>query len=899
MSNLKVDDDAKAIFLEALDKNGADELVQFLDKTCGSDLAMRARVQELLRAHQNAGNFLGKAGQAVDNVRMTERPGTVIGPYKLLEQIGEGGFGVVFMAEQQQPVRRKVALKVIKPGMDSRQVVARFEAERQALALMDHPNIAHVFDGGETAAGRPYFVMELVRGIPITEFCDQNRLPLRERLELFITVCQAVQHAHQKGIIHRDLKPTNVLVTMHDAKAVVKVIDFGIAKATGQVLTEKTLFTNFAQLIGTPVYMSPEQAQMSGLDLDTRSDIFSLGVLLYELLTSTTPFNKERLETAGYDEMRRIIREEEPLRPSQRISTLGATLTVVSAQRKADPRRLGQLFRGELDWIVMKALEKDRNRRYETASAFAADVERYLKDEQVQACPPSVGYRLRKLARRHKGPLLAAALVFAALVAGIIGTTWGMIRAMQAEQKAQDALERTEREQDAAVQALRETFDALIDLSDLNSERLMKDLRPMSLPEQEFFTRMEARYERLAVLLSDAEDTRVRSESRQGATGMKVGDVNRGRLAWQRAASLYRVPLPANSANTAVAPSDLRVSARRCRAVALAAEKLRRWPEAIEFARRQIELAQAALLPGEALDLELFNLRLTGNWVLTVSLTAAGRFDEALTCWEELVHVTGLVGPVGVNFGACDILAQTARTLAAAGKVADADAVLASPIAERQAKLKASPAAADARVELRRAHRVLGLIHERSRRFDAALAAFDRAIAVAEVAPAEAASLGTIERDLIAGSLLGQAICLDALGREAAGNLAWEAFYRFTGDSVSQWCAIRALRLAWNGQAERAVRVAEEIVLQSGRDPQYDAACVYATASADPSLSPQRKEQLARRAVELLTNAKEAGQFRPELMTLAKTDADLNPIRHRDDFKKLMASLERGKTNDK
>src|SRR6266849_1472395 len=287
--------------------------------------------------------------------------------------------------------------------MDTKQVVARFEAERQALAMMDHPHIARVLDAGATDTGRPYFVMELVRGISITQFCDDNRMTPRERLELFVAVCQAVQHAHQKGIIHRDLKPSNVLVTLHDGTPLVKVIDFGIAKALGQErLTDKTLVTGFAQMLGTPLYMSPEQAEMSGQDADTRTDIYARGVLLYELLTGTTPFDKERLKEANYEEIRRIIREEEPAKPSTRISTLGQAATTMSANRKSEPRRLSQLFRGELDWIAMKALEKDRDRRYETASGFAADVQRYLHDEPVQACPPSAGYRLRKFVRRNR-----------------------------------------------------------------------------------------------------------------------------------------------------------------------------------------------------------------------------------------------------------------------------------------------------------------------------------------------------------------------------------------------------------------------------------------------------------------------------------------------------------------
>jgi WD40 repeat protein/serine/threonine protein kinase len=441
MSNLSR---VESIFVAALEKGTPAARIAFLDEACGSDLEVHHNVERLLHAQEHAGNFLQAApvpATTVAEAPVTERPGTVLGPYKLLEQIGEGGFGVVFMAEQQHPVRRKVALKVLKPGMDTCQVVARFEAERQALALMDHPNIAHVFDGGETASGRPYFVMELVRGIPITDFCDHNQLSIRERLELYVSVCQAVQHAHQKGIIHRDLKPSNILVTLHDDKPVVKVIDFGIAKATGQQLTEKTLFTNFAQLIGTPLYMSPEQAHMSGLDIDTRSDIYSLGVLLYELLTGTTPFDKERLRTAAYEELLRIIREEEPAKPSTRISTLGQAAPGVSAKRKSEPRRLAQLCRGELDWIVMKALEKDRNRRYESASAFAADVQRYLHDEPVQACPPSAWYRLRKFARRNKRVAVMAGFLFALLVVAVAILAVSYAQVQEALQEKTQALE--------------------------------------------------------------------------------------------------------------------------------------------------------------------------------------------------------------------------------------------------------------------------------------------------------------------------------------------------------------------------------------------------------------------------------------------------------------------------
>jgi serine/threonine protein kinase/tetratricopeptide (TPR) repeat protein len=454
--------EAARIFLEAVEQHERGEWGSFVREAAAGDQLVVQRVGALLKAHDESNLMLDgdRLAPAEDIPRPGERPGTDVGPYKLLEEIGEGGMGTVWMAQQTQPVKRLVAVKLIKAGMDSRQVQARFEAERQALALMDHPNVAKVLDAGATASGRPYFVMDLIKGLPITEYCDQSQLTSEERLELFLHVCGAVQHAHQKGIIHRDLKPSNVLVALYDGKPLAKVIDFGIAKALGQRLTEKTLLTGFAQMIGTPLYVSPEQATLSNVDVDTRSDVYSLGVLLYELLTGTTPFEKERFKEAGYDEMRRIIREEDPPRPSARISTLGQAATAVSTRRKSDPRRLSHLFRGELDWIVMKCLEKDPDRRYETANGLAMDVRRYLADEPVVACPPSTTYRMRKFARRHRRALTTAGLMLFFLVALGAGAGW-MMRDRSARLVVTDARAESALNDAAALQARGKWLEAL------------------------------------------------------------------------------------------------------------------------------------------------------------------------------------------------------------------------------------------------------------------------------------------------------------------------------------------------------------------------------------------------------------------------------------------------------
>jgi tetratricopeptide (TPR) repeat protein/serine/threonine protein kinase len=416
----------KTIFLQALEIVAEADRAAYLDRACGKDRELRTMVEALLVAHHRRQPLLDMTAD-----EPLSPLGTQIGPYKLLQQIGEGGMGVVYMAEQKQPVERRVALKIIKPGMDSGQVIARFEAERQALAMMDHPNISKVLDAGTTESGRPYFVMELVKGQPITQYCDEHHLTPRQRLELLLPVCQAIQHAHQKGIIHRDIKPTNILVAEYDQEPVPKVIDFGVAKAIGSPLTDKTMFTGFGQIVGTLEYMSPEQAKVNQLDIDTRSDIYSLGVLLYELLTGSTPFDKQRLRSAALDEMLRIIREEEPPKPSTRLSESKDSLPSISAQRQTEPARLTRLVRGELDWIVMKALEKDRNRRYETAGGFATDLQRYLADEPVQACPPSAMYRLSKFARRNKGAIAFAAVVTILLLVALGGIIGGIGWAMR------------------------------------------------------------------------------------------------------------------------------------------------------------------------------------------------------------------------------------------------------------------------------------------------------------------------------------------------------------------------------------------------------------------------------------------------------------------------------------
>lgn len=547
---------ARQLFMELADLPKPDQTAA-LSRLCGNDTTLRAEVEALLRAEMQAGGFMASPTSpearsdpdaATIGVAMHERVGAQIGRYKLLQQIGEGGFGVVYMAEQREPVQRKVALKIIKLGMDTRNVIARFEQERQALALMDHPHIARVLDAGATDQGRPYFVMELCTGDPITEYCDKNNLNIQDRLHLFIQVCQAVQHAHQKGVIHRDIKPNNVLVSTQDGRAHAKVIDFGIAKATASRLTEKTLFTEHKQFIGTPQSMSPEQAE-GMLDIDTRTDVYSLGVLLYEMLTGVTPFDPKSLRNAAYAEMQRIIREVEPLKPSTRLSESTETITRIAATRRVEPKKLGTLIRGDLDWIVMKAMEKDRQRRYETPNGLGLDVQRFLAGEAVLAAPPNASYRMRKFVRRHKGQVLAASVVTVALIAGAAAVMAVQIRANrlleQKNAKLAEANALAEKRFRQARAAVDEYFTTV-------SETKLLDVPGLQPIRKELLDAAERYYRDFLQTRGDDPEVRVDAASasfRVGWVKQALGQSEEALKAFKEAAAIYGALVQAHPEN--------------------------------------------------------------------------------------------------------------------------------------------------------------------------------------------------------------------------------------------------------------------------------------------------------------------------------------------------------------
>jgi eukaryotic-like serine/threonine-protein kinase len=792
---------AKAIFAEAAEIASRGEREAYLDRACADDPNLHRQVEVLLQALGEAGNFLespvkwgpetaesdattpgSNSSPSDDNPTITgiepidatgaftpeqsldtpsarsmrEGQGSLIGPYKLLQRIGEGGMGAVYLAEQERPVRRRVALKVIKPGMDTEQVVARFEAERQALAIMDHPSIAKVFDAGVTDSGRPYFVMELVKGVPITEYCDAVHLTPKERLELFIPVCQAIQHAHQKGIIHRDIKPSNVLVAMQDGKPVPKVIDFGIAKAIDQRLTEKTFFTQHGAIIGTLEYMSPEQAEISAMDIDTRADIYALGVLLYELLTGSTPLERVRLREAGYSEILRRIREEEPPKPSTRLSESRDSLPSVAALRKTEPARLARLLRGDLDWIVMKALEKDRTRRYESASGFARDIERHLLGDPVEAGPPSAVYRLRKYASKHRGALVTAlsfglVLTLATIVSGV-----SAVSAARDRDKARDALEKV-------TEAKEQTEAALMDSEQARSEsQAVSDFLVSSFrkpdPTQDgakilVVDLLDGALARLGTDLAESPATHAKLLDALGQTYYGLGQWAKASDTFAKAVGLHEKVYGRDHPETLIIRGNLAMSLasmdKLAQATAIDEELLPRFisafgpnhPKTVAIRgdlaglynsagnfKKAIELAEDALKPAEVAMGPADRLPLKIRATLAAAYRYAGRVADAITLYESTLKIReATLGPN--NIDTLDMRTNLALAYDDFGKAENAVTILKDTLPRMQSTLgpdhplTLTTYASIGRVlaTLRRSSEAIPILEESLRRFESTL----------------------------------------------------------------------------------------------------------------------------------------------------------------------------------
>jgi serine/threonine protein kinase len=941
---------ANDLFLRAAEIEAPAERQAFLNEHCGGDAALRREVEALLAASAQAGNFLNEPAVArpiptVDYEPIREGPGTVIGPYKLLQQIGQGGFGVVYMAEQTEPVRRMVALKIIKPGMDTDQVIARFEAERQALALMDHPNIAKVLDAGATASGRPYFVMELVKGVRITEFCDKNHLPPEARLKLFIDICHAIQHAHHKGVIHRDIKPSNVMVTLHDGVPVVKVIDFGVAKATVQKLTERTLFTAYGQMIGTPAYMSPEQAEMSGLDIDTRSDVYSLGVLLYELLTGTTPLESKRLREAGYAEMQRLIREEEAPRPSNRLSSLGESATVLAGNRGLDVKRLAQVLAGDLDWVVMKALEKDRNRRYATPGNFAEDIERYLRREAILARPPSTVYKLRKFAQRNRAAVLAAAAVAAGLLGGTGVATWQAVRATRAEHAAVEQTAKAEAALAAEQTARKHTREALDALTDNVVERMLARQAKLGPDEKAFLRKVQGFHEEFTKDQAESAEARLlRAKGYYNLARIQIalGDFAQAEAPLRQAEGLLSRLLE-ESPSSGEYQTRLGAVWNRLASSLTNQGKKEAGEQMLRKSMRSAERLAAAepdkLIHRLHAATELLNL---GNQFFRES-----RYDEAEELYRRAqAHLEVVTADPNAPVRAFLYLSSCHNNLGgvhiARGNHAAAEASLKQALLARERLAREFPHEPEHRVYLANTHANIGMnqlrqhklpeaeasfrtattirtqlvtefpgrpIYQqdlakqhiqvgenliRANRPGSALVAFDRALAAVAVAPPQ-------ERwpEIFAGLRLeattGRARALERLKRYAEALKDWDRAIELSPTpDRPRLRALRANSLVQAGQVAQAVAEVAELAQSDGWNAGqwYDFACVYAVASGkEAGKKAGKKDEYARRAVELLQAASKAGWKNTAHMA---KDSDLDPLRDREDFKLLLAELEPG-----
>lgn len=791
----------KEIFLAAAEMPVTDRAV-YLDTACGDNTELRNRIEALLNAHDAPGDFTGAYVPSPDTPDSSPEIGTRIGPYELLHQIGEGGMGTVFMAEQTRPVQRKVALKVIKPGMDTAQVIVRFEAERQALAMMDHVNIARVLDAGATEAGRPYFVMELVHGVPITKYCNDNHLTPRERLELFIPVCQAIQHAHQKGIIHRDIKPSNVMITLYDGKPVPKVIDFGVAKATEQKLTQRTLCTQYGAMVGTLEYMSPEQAETSALGVDTRSDIFSLGVLLYELLTGSTPLSAKRIREAAYGEILRMIKEEEPPKPSNRLSDSGEALTSISAQRLMEPAKLAKLLRGELDWIVMKCLDKDRNRRYETANALAADIQRYLNDEPVQACPPSSSYRFRKFVRRHRAGVIAVGLVTFTLMAGIVGTTLGLVHAKRAEAEAidernekQTALDNLVEEQKktqaaliAQTRARLQAYAALRTLTDDLADGLLARQRQLGPNEQAYLRKVVSFFDQLAREYGD----NLEAWKVQGDGYWLVGRIRVTLGETVEAEAAYRDALAARMRLLTEFPDDptYRLAVAECQVeVGKRVATLGRFPEAESFFRDAIAIL-ARLASDGPNNLKVSSLLVHSHDRLGLLLMYTGRLPEAEAEFREAIAV-------GCKEPTVDSLADPrhravvaashddlALFLAHTGHRKEAEAAHHEALVIRQKLTVDFPVEPGFQCDLAKSHMNLGVEYANTDRIPQAEAAFRECVTIMRKLVAEY-PLAPLYRERLTNDLANLGTLLAQTGREQQA----EEMHREAITLLRQLCA--------------------------------------------------------------------------------------------------------------
>jgi serine/threonine protein kinase/tetratricopeptide (TPR) repeat protein len=981
--------DEKAIFNVARQIGPPDARAEYLRQACGTDAGLRERVQLLLHAYEEQASFLespapGGVALTIDQPA-AESEGAVIGPYKLIEQIGEGGMGTVWMAQQTEPVKRLVALKLIKPGMDSKQVIARFEAERQALALMEHPNIARVLDGGTTRSGRPYFVMDLVKGVPITKYCDQRHLTPRQRLELFLPVCQAVQHAHQKGVIHRDLKPSNVLVAVYDGQPMPKVIDFGVAKATGLQLTEQTLVTGFGAVVGTLEYMSPEQAEINQLDVDTRSDIYSLGVLLYELLTGSPPFSRKGLEKAGMLEMLRVIREQEPSKPSTKLSTADG-LPTLAANRGTEPAKLTRLVRGELDWIVMKALEKDRNRRYETANGFSMDVQRYLAGEVVHACPPSTVYRVRKFVRRNKGTVVAAGLVLSSLVLGIAGTSIGMWRAEQRRVEAEQAKSEAQTAKTRAEEAEAQTLAEFRASTDDAIEQLIGSKPELGPQERTYLEKTLKRWQVFAARQGNDERSmglRVEGHSRVAYLWLQMGRREEARNEYEAARDLQKKlnsQFPAVPAHQHVLAQthvnlglllhslDIRDAARKeYDAAGDLLKKLVAKYAAVpayqqdlakahinmgillndlgqrDMARKEYEaardlqkklVAQYPAVPDYQQDLAKAHFHL-GNLLDNLGVheaarkeyetardiqkTLVGRFSGVPKYQAELAQSHNNLGMKLIHLGERDaarkeyqaaqdlqkklvaqypavpayqqVLAKTHINLAfLLHDIGERDAARKEYQAtiDLQKKLVAQyPTVLEYQIELGGAYCNLGLFVQEDQPAES-LPWFDQAIIILE--PIYRADLRDAPaKRFLRNSHRSRAQSYGAIKKHAAAIKDWDKAVELSPPAEQP--SVRANRAKSKLQAglfsEAVVEVAELIKSSNWSFGQlYDFACVYSVASSKIA---DKKKNYADRAMELLQRAVKAGWKDAAHM---KKDADLEVLRERDDFKKLIAELE-------